>query len=56
MNGDYEFHCPECDNDIIVIGFVPTPPPKRCATCQWILDYIPEREREEVRKLLHKDR
>lgn len=56
MTGDYEFHCPDCDTDIIVVGFVPMPRPTRCASCQWIMDYIPEHERDEVRNLLHKER
>lgn len=56
MTGDYEFHCDDCDTDIIVIGFVPTPRPTRCNSCQWIIDYIPEHERDKVRRLINKDR
>lgn len=54
--GDYQFHCDDCDIDVIVVGFVPTPRPTRCSTCQFIFDHVPEHERDEVRAFLNRDR
>lgn len=54
----YEFDCSDCKIHVFAVGLSAdvTPAPIRCAVCQWILDYIPEHERDEVRARLHRDR
>lgn len=52
----HEFDCPDCGAHVFAVGFVPTKLPTRCAVCQWIMDYIPEHERDEVRARLHRER
>jgi hypothetical protein len=50
---DYEFDCIDCKAHVFVVGYMPSRRPARCGTCQWIMDYVPEHERDAVRKRLH---
>ena len=43
------FTCRDCDSDVYQFGRSWCPVPPLCATCQWIVDYVPEAERAEAR-------
>jgi hypothetical protein len=47
-----EFVCCDCQSRVIAFGYAKPPDPPRCATCAWIVEFIPPNERDAVRERL----
>lgn len=48
-----EWDCQDCGCHVLGFGYSRQPDALRCATCQWLIDFVPcQQEREELRALL----
>jgi hypothetical protein len=52
MSEPVEYDCCDCHARVVAFGYERAPEPPRCATCAWIVEFIPPEEREAVRDRL----